>query len=116
MINYKQDDVVLVGFTFSDKTAAKNRPGLVLSRSRYNSARGEVIIAAITSNTERVLFGDVLLKDWKEAGLRLPSSLTGIIRTVKKDMIVHKLGKLSEKDSEKVRANLSRITACSDFK
>ena len=112
-MNYEQYDVVLVDFSFSDETGSKKRPGLVISNRRYNRTRKEKIIAAITSNTDRVLFGDMLLKDWEEAGLRVPSLLTGIIRTVKDDMIVHKLGMLSKKDAKEASENLKKIALCS---
>ena len=47
----------------------------------------EAIIAAITSQTERVLIGDHLIRDWRGAGLLFPSVATGIIRTIKQGMI-----------------------------
>ena len=75
-------DVVLVRFVFSDESGAKLRPALVISSRDYHRARQEVIVAAITSNVARQLFGDHVVLDWQGAGLLLPSTVTGIIRTV----------------------------------
>ncbi len=78
---------MLVGFVFSDESGGKLRPALVVSSQRYHEARQEVITAAIPSNAGRLLFGDRAIGAWREAGLRFPSVVTGIVRTVKASMI-----------------------------
>jgi hypothetical protein len=45
------------------------------------------VVAAITSNIRRRLFGDHLIMDWKGAGLLFPSLVTAILRTVTREMI-----------------------------
>ena len=85
---------------FSDESGTKLRPGLIISSNPFHQARQEVIIAAITSNGARRLFGDYLITDWQGAGLLFPSSVTGIIRTIKRLMIRRKLGSLAEPDLE----------------
>jgi mRNA-degrading endonuclease toxin of MazEF toxin-antitoxin module len=59
MIPYKRGDVILVNFIFTDESGVKHRPGLVLSSDTYNTGRDEVIIAAITSRTDRLLVGTI---------------------------------------------------------
>ena len=82
MIACGRGEVVLVGFVFSDESGRKVRPALVISSPAYQRARGEVIVAAVTSNIRRRMFGDHLLADWKAAGLLFPSVATAIVRTV----------------------------------
>ena len=108
MTNYKAGDIVLVEFTFTDGTGSKKRPALIISSEGYNKSRQEVIVAAITSNIERILFGDTMIDDWKEAGLIYPSLVTGIIRTIKSSMIDRKLGLLTKQDFQKVRENIRK--------
>jgi mRNA interferase MazF len=108
MIVCARGDVVLVGFIFSDESGRKVRPALVISSPAYHRARGEVIIAAITSNVSRQLFADHLLTDWKAAGLLFPSVATAIVRTVKRTMIDRKLGSLSAADLQSVERQLRR--------
>jgi len=103
---YKRGSVVLVSFIFTDETGAKKRPAVVVSSDKYHKDRQEVIIAAITSRTDRILAGDLLIRDWSEAGLKSPSVATGIIRTIKHDMIVQKLGTLSKCDLSEIDKNL----------
>jgi mRNA interferase MazF len=71
---FERGDVVLVGFIFSDESGAKRRPALIVSSSQYQVGRREVIVAAITSNTRRRLFGDHAVREWRRAGLLFPPS------------------------------------------
>jgi len=98
MTSYGRGDIVLVEFAFSDESATKLRPALVISTALYHRAREEVIVAAITSNTRRRLVGDHIVADWQHAGLLFPSTVTGIIRTIKRSMIRRRLGSLVMED------------------
>ena len=111
MTAYKRGDVVLVGFVFSDESGQKLRPALVISSSAYNRGRKEVVVAAITSNVRRRLFGDHLIVDWKGAGLLFPSVATGILRTVARGVIYRKLGVMGQADMDAVDRELRRSLA-----
>jgi mRNA interferase MazF len=93
MTAYNRGDVVLVGFVFSDESGGKLRPALVISSSAYHRARQEAIVAAITSNIRRRLFGDHLIADWKGAGLLFPE---------------RKIGRMPKPDLEAVDRELRR--------
>ena len=108
MINYKRGDIVLVDFEFSEGTGSKKRPVLIISSDNYHKSRQEVIVAAITSNIKRVLFGDTKIDKWKEARLIYPSLVTGVIRTIKVRVIIRKLGVLSKQDFQKAQKNLGK--------
>ncbi len=104
--SYTRGEVVLVEFTFTDESGAKIRPAIVVSSNRYNRARREVIIAAVTSNMGRRLFGDRPIARWREAGLAFPSMATSILRTVAPAMILHRLGTLQEVDATGLQITL----------
>ena len=106
MTSYDRGAIVLVRFVFADETGAKQRPVLILSTKQYHAGRREVVVAAITSNVGRLLVGDHKIKAWRQAGLPLPSVVTGILRTIKWDMIVGSLGMLSASDVRAVEHNL----------
>lgn len=108
MTAYSRGDVVLVGFVFSDEAGKKLRPAVVISSPAYHRARQEVVVAAITSNVRRRLFGDHLIADWKGAGLLFPSLVTGIFRTIKRTMIDRKLGSMPKPDMEAIDRELRR--------
>jgi len=60
---------VLVGFVFADESGGKRRPAVIVSGEAYHRGRQEVIIAAITSNTARLLVGDHPIAGGQAAGL-----------------------------------------------
>ena len=109
MTAYNPGDVVLVNFVFPDESGVKQRPALILSTNRYHRSRQEAIVAAITSNVTRLLVGDCKVRAWREAGLLYPSVVTGIIRTVKQDMISRKLGTLTAADLQAVKRKLHEM-------
>jgi mRNA interferase MazF len=80
---YNRGDVALVNFVFADETGVRRRPVVVIGSDTYQRGRQEAIVAAITSNIDRLLAGDHLIGDWQSAGLLFPSVATGVIRTVK---------------------------------
>jgi mRNA interferase MazF len=47
---YKQGDIVLIPFPYSDLSTTKQRPVLVLSNTTYNKSQSDLVVAAITSN------------------------------------------------------------------
>ena len=98
----------MVGFVFTDESGRKLRPAVVISSAAYNRAREEVIVAAITSNVRRRLFGDHLINNWQDAGLLFPSLVTGILRTIKRTMIDRKLGAMPKPDIVVINRYLHR--------
>jgi len=108
-MNYNRGDIVLVKVIFSEGTGIKKRPALVISNKYYHNHRNEVIIAAITSNIDRVLPGDTIIEDWQNSGLKCPSLVTGIIQTLKINIIEKKLGNLSPSDFIKFQDSLKKI-------
>ncbi|MYL06641.1 MAG: type II toxin-antitoxin system PemK/MazF family toxin [Gemmatimonadales bacterium] len=47
---YRQGDIVLVSFPFTDLTSTKRRPALVLSPDSFNAAGEDLVLAAVTSH------------------------------------------------------------------
>ena len=78
--SYRFGDVVLVPFPFTDQTASKKRPAVVVSSAQYDQRRLDVILMAITSQVKPTpSFGEVLVTDWKKAGLIKPGVIKPII-------------------------------------
>jgi mRNA interferase MazF len=104
--SFERGDLVLVRFVFADEQGAKRRPVLVLSTGVYHAGRHDLIVAAVTSNVERLLPGDRTVREWRAAGLPKPSVVTGILRTIKVTMIESELGRLRTRDLHEVDAAL----------
>jgi mRNA interferase MazF len=111
MTSFSRGDVVLVKFVFADERGVKQRPGVIVSTNRYHQGRREAILAAITSNVGRLLVGDHKIKAWRESGLPYPSIVTGIVRTIKQEMIAGKMGELPASELHAVEDKLRLILA-----
>ena len=55
MTIYKQGDIVLVPFPFTDLTTVKKRPALVVSANWYNKRYKDVVLVAVTSHVPLML-------------------------------------------------------------
>jgi mRNA interferase MazF len=64
--SFSQGDVVLVPFPFTDLSAIKQRPALVLSPDRSNEVRPDLVVAAITSQIPTKPGDDELLLSGNE--------------------------------------------------
>lgn len=100
---YRQWDIVLLPFPFTNLKAKKKRPALVLSNSVYN--RGEdVMVMFITSNIAQELKeGDYLLEDWKKIGLPKPSMTRMKIATIQRKLVLKRLTTISGQDQMNIK-------------
>ncbi len=101
----KQWDVVVVPFPFSNQPGAKRRPALVLSDRTFNS-RGHTVMAMITTSGHRSWPGDVLLSDYKIAGLHAACLARLKLFTLDNRLILKGIGHLSPGDRKKFEVQL----------
>ena len=74
MSTHQFGDLVLVPFPFTDQTATKQRPAVVVSSQAYNSQRPDLIVMAVTSQFKpSAVVGEVEIGEWQKAGLLKPS-------------------------------------------
>lgn len=110
MTTYKFGDVVLVPFPFTDQTATKKRPAVVVSSDAYHSDHINLILMGISSQLSSPLrAGEVIIKEWKKAGLINPSAVKPVLTTIEKRLVIHKLGTLSQADRRAVEQALKTI-------
>ena len=103
-------DVVLVPFPFTDQSAVKKRPAVVVSSKAYNISRQDLIILAITSQIGRPLaFAEADVADWKTAGLIKPSIFKSVVTTIEQGKIIRVLGRLSARDDQTLHAMIARM-------
>ncbi len=108
--SYRFGDIVLVSFPFTDQSAAKQRPAVVISSEAYHQTRRDLIIMAVTSQLRPTPSrGDVQVRAWQAAGLLKPSAIKPVIATVEHSIIAKRLGKLKEDDQQKLRAEIAKI-------
>lgn len=109
----KAGDIALVRFPFADVATTKKRPALVLACATRSPRYRLATVAMITSQVEALaLEGDVVLRDWKAAGLLHPSLLRlAKVATVDAELVDRIIGRLSPGDRGAVRQAFSRLFA-----
>jgi mRNA interferase MazF len=109
----KPGEVVLVRFPFTDLASAKKRPALVLAHTTRSSRYRLATVSMITSQIEALrLEGDVLLADWKAAGLLHPSLLRlAKVATIDVELVDKAVGKLSSSYLGAARAAFQRVVS-----
>ena len=114
MTPLRRGAVVLVPFPFTDLSAVKRRPALVISSDEYNAATGDVIIAQITSrvNSPRRP-GDHQLKRWKDAGLLVPSLVRARMTTLHSSIVVKPLGAMAPEEMSEVGSSVGGVLGLS---
>ena len=100
-----QWDVVTVPFPFTDKPEVKRRPALVLSKTAFNR-NGHTVLAMITTKGHLPWPGDSEIEEYSNAGLNLQCQVRLKIFTLDNRLLLKKIGRLSENDSEKVKKHL----------
>jgi len=109
-IDYDFGDVVLVPFPFTDLTASKKRPAVVVSSATYNRKYPDLIIMAVTSQKKPSdVFGEVTIIQWKKAGLLKPSVVKPVVATIEKELVLKKLGRLVEEERRALLETLQKI-------
>ena len=108
MTTYKQGDVLLVPFPFTDQSSVKQRPAVVVSGNQYNQTHRDLILAPITSRIKGHP-DEMSLSHWQAAGLLKPSAVKPILSSFDATLVRRKLGALSRDDREEMRALFARI-------
>jgi len=98
---FQRGDVVLVPFPFTNLSAQRVRPAVVVSTPEYEHQTGDIIVAQITSR-QRNLPTDYALQDWQEAGLLRPSIVRAKLATISASLVQFRTGRLSERDMKEV--------------
>ena len=96
-IPYKQGDIVVVSFPFTDLASTKRRPAVVISPDVFHALQGDLVLAAVTSQISPMV-GSVLLGRDEVSDGALP-----------KDSMV-RLGKIFTLHSSLVAKKLCRLT------
>lgn len=109
---YQRGDIVLLPFPFTDLTAVKTRPAVVLSVDAFQKSTGDFTVAMITSIFHDTPF-DYQLQDWQKANLLGPSYVRAKLATLDPAMVRYRPGRLSDEDFANVE---EKITQALGFK
>lgn len=108
----EQFDVVKVPFPFTELPVLKRRPALVLSDYKhytFNEIPQKSVLAMITSSLHKPWPLDCKISDLKMAGLSHPSIIRMKVFTIDNQLILDRLGTISNKDKRKIKDNLKKL-------
>ncbi len=97
-MNCSKNDVVLLPIPFTDLTSRKVRPAIILGRAGADLFL--VPLSSVLANT------DFPLKEWRAAGLNVPSGVKAQIATVEERLVVKILGMLAAADRQSLDERL----------
>jgi mRNA interferase MazF len=112
---FQRGDVVLIPFPYTDLSASKTRPAVVVSSGLYHRTRPDVLLAYVSSQVSKahsVL--DYVLADWSLAGLPKPSFVRPKIAAVEPSLVVHQVGRLSVRNRLEVDRRLRLALALTE--
>jgi mRNA interferase MazF len=107
---YQFGDVLLVPFPFTDQSASKQRPGVIVSSAAYHRARRDLVLMPITSQLRGSgTFGEVMVQDWQAAKLLKPSAIKPVFATLEQALVIRVLGRLSARDAQALKEVLATL-------
>jgi mRNA interferase MazF len=107
---YEFGAVVLVPFPFTDQSASKRRPAVVVSNHAYNTVRLDVVVMAITSQLRPTpALGEVWVSQWQQAGLLKPSAVKPVFATIEQGLVIRELGSLQPVDQVALRNAIAEM-------
>ena len=103
MQSYSTNDIILVRYPFSDLSASKVRPAVVVS---IPHSTPDLFIVPLTSKTKSLRAGEFILEEWEKSGLNVESAIKRGIYTVQTSIVHKKIGELSKADTSRLRKSL----------
>ena len=97
-MNCSRNDVVLLPIPFTDLNSRKVRPAVVIGQTGP-----DLFLVPISSQLPNT---DLLLQEWRSAGLNVTCGIKAQLATVEKRLVVKKVGVLSVLDQQRLNARL----------
>lgn len=110
---YKQREIILTRFPFSNLTDFKVRPVLIISKDSYNRKYADVIVCAMTTNLEESEYGIAITTESLEEGhLKLTSKIRAdAITNIEQDIIIKNIGRLKMQIFKEVLIKINTLFA-----
>lgn len=110
-MNVAQKEIVLLPYPFSDLQGTKVRPAIVVSNDFLNIKSADRILIPLTTVIKDEPYSVPITQEDLSSGKLLKSSRarTDKIFAVKKDLIARKIGIISDKTFEKIKAEIFKM-------
>jgi mRNA interferase MazF len=113
---YKQREIVLVPFPYSDLSSTKRRPVLIISNNLYNAAFPDILVCVITSNLYSDEYSVELSNDNLEVGMLPELSVIKCHKlfTIEQTRILKRFSIITEEKLDEVVGVLGRLVEKSE--
>jgi mRNA interferase MazF len=112
MSTYRQRDIVLARFPFSDLSSQKVRPVLILSNDTYNQQSADVLVCGLTTNLRAAPYSVVIdITDVEQPGtLRHTSKIKAdTIASWEKSILLRQIARLKRSVFRQVIAEIREL-------
>ena len=108
---FQQKELVLLPYPFSDQGGSKVRPAVIVSNDNFNRRCEDCVLVPLTTVIKNEPYSLVLNQDNLESGKLLKQSRIRIdkIFTIKKSLIIMKIGKINNEMLVKIKSDLDRV-------
>jgi mRNA interferase MazF len=109
---YRQRDIVLVPFPFSDLSARKVRPVLILSNDTYNHQSLDAVVCGLTTNLNPARYSVIIdVKDVEQPGtLKHKSRIKAdTIASLEQSLLIKQIARLKPSVFELVIAKIRNL-------
>ncbi len=112
---YEQGEIVVVPFPFTDLSAVKQRPVLILSTTAYNSATEDIVVCGMTSNLKDAGYSVAITnRDLSYGEIPTDSRIkVDKIFTLKNSLVRKRVAKVNPAIFEKVKEQLMTLVGVS---
>ncbi len=108
---YKQKEIVLVPFPYSNLSSIKKRPVLIVSNNNYNSNYPAIVVCVITRNLFKDNFSVALTNDDLENGILPELSIMKCHKlfTIRQSQIIKKFSLINKEKFMQVNSLLKTL-------
>ena len=108
-----QGDILLVPIPFTDLSAHKQRPVIVISNDAYNRQTTDVVVVAMTSNPARVDYSFVITSsDLLQGQLNHPGTIrVDKLYTLSQAIVTKTFGRVTPQVLDRIRSTLCELVA-----
>ena len=108
---YKQREIVLVPFPYSDLSSSKRRPVLIISNNNYNKNYPDIVVSVITSNLFKDDYSVELYNEDLELGMLPEPSIIKCHKlfTIEQSQVLKRFSIVKEKKFDEVIMFLTKL-------
>lgn len=114
-VTYRQRDILLTRFPFSDLVGSKVRPVLVLSNDVYNRRHRDLLVCAVTSSLRTHEYASSLsTTDLEQGVLKVESKVRAdTITSIEQRIILKQIGRVTRSKYEQVISLIQKLISVS---